>query len=264
MTGSLKDLKSNPTWNSKRAMRDHCVELLGALDAALALTTPQVHLRKTFARSFELEQGARLRPESMGNSKARPGTKRPSTESLLESAIFDRYRPGTEVVSGPSRYFIARQVALYKQKDSEGWGKIDILGMTTDGEPVIVELKKASSHDTPLHALLEAACYAVSLRLNWPLLAKEIKQVYRGLSVAANPRFISLHLMAPETFWEGYKRWSSSGGGVPRDTQSAFAKLCEGFAKRGLPVTASIVRYPTAWNERSPISPGNISIEQLW
>ena len=245
-------------------MRDQCVELLSHLDDAFDRTREQVHVRSA-AQGFGLgaDGTSRLAPEAMGVSKARPGELRPSSETLLEYALYQRYRPESSTEMTPWRYIVHRQVPLYNKADSEGWGEIDLLGLTEPGEPVIVELKKASSHDTPLHALLEAACYAVSLRQNWALLSAEIAGHYRGLHVVPQPDAVLVVLLAPATYWSEWRRWSTCGGGVPADTQDAFASLCMGFAARKLPVLTATAQHPESWDERTPLSADEVSITDV-
>ncbi len=264
MDSSLKDLKGNSAWNTKRAMRDQCVELLCGLDQAIALTLPQVQMR-TAKQGFQVASASRLTPEFFGQSKANPGLISPGTERLLEYALYERYLPGRDNQEAPWRYLVHRQVPLCNVISSDGWGEIDLLGVTHFGHPVVVELKKEKSEDTPLHALLEAACYAISLKANWGILYKEIVDNYSSHDlrlIPEEPKAIPLVIAAPELFWTNWNRWSTSGVGVPSDTQIAFGRLCAGFAERNMPV-ARVSLSHAGWDEKSPLSSDGVSINDV-
>lgn len=231
---SLHRLKDHPDVCSKTRMSSAAKIAIVNLSAILDATRAAVHVR-TPAQGFRLDaEGSRLSADELGVSKARPGEIRPSEETLLEFAVLQAHRDGSPSQSAPWTRLVARQVPLMAKRSSEGWGAIDLLGLTTDGRPVVVELKKASSPETPLRALLEAAAYAVSVEENWALLAREMSCVQDAVTLATCPKPVAIVVAAPERYWSEWDRWSTTGRGVPADTRSSLRDVAAALSAAGM------------------------------
>lgn len=95
----------------------------------------------------------------------------PDSERALEMAIWKTC--GVEVL-GESEFLpnICRGIVSYqvpiKQTNKDKAGKaIDLLGLSKEGGPVVIELKKGNSKETPLRILVEALNYAIVVRKAW-------------------------------------------------------------------------------------------------
>jgi hypothetical protein len=167
-------------------------------------------------------------------------------------------------VSPPWQRLVGYQVPLFDKQHKEGWGYIDLLGLTGSGEPVVVELKRGTSADTPLHALLEAVSYAVALRKNWQLMAAEIKALRDSQKckycVSDDPEKWTLVLLAPPKYWKAWSPETATGRTVSDSTRKAYRQLRESLAAKGYPVLQAEVRGTEGWDGVTPLSQGPLEV----
>lgn len=171
-----------------------------------------------------------------------------SNERRLEAALFDWYGcPSSPEAPGLWKRLVAFQVPLYAARRRDRWGSIDLLGLTTSGEPTVIELKTGRSSETPLHALLQAATYATVLRANWAQLFSELATlpVVRGLNllVHARPEQWPLILLAPCGYWDVWSTRTPKGRTVTPSGREAYRDLRARFAEQGLPVLQAEVTH---------------------
>lgn len=149
---------------------------------------------------------------------------------------------------------VSFQVPLFDKQEKSSWGYIDLLGVMSDGTPVVVELKKEPSttpkggtknSESPLRMVLEAAAYAIALRRNWDRFRQEFVQQLKTLAlpdsiVTQVPRKLStIRLVgaAPAGYWLDWLPVTAKGLTVTADTWRAFAELLAKFDEAGLPVS---------------------------
>ena len=176
-------------------------------------------------------------------------------ERRLESAMMRRWgSAGMWPIPGAWTRLIACQVPLFDQQEKQGWGYIDLLGVTADGLPVVVELKKAPealvdgktvATETPLRMVLEAASYAIALRKNWDHFRPEwiARLSELGLSdqvtdqVPLTLERVGLVAAAPASFWIDWLPVTEKGRTVAIETWESFRALLRDFEKANLPVS---------------------------
>lgn len=176
-------------------------------------------------------------------------------ERRLESAMMRRWGvAGMWPVSRAWSRLVACQVPLYDQQQRQGWGYIDLLGVTADGLPVVVELKKApealtdgktGATETPLRMMLEAAAYAIALRKNWEHFRPEWIARLRELDLPAQVitqiplklERVPLVAAAPASFWIDWLPVTEKGRTVTRETWESFKTLLSEFEMENLPVS---------------------------
>lgn len=232
---SLHRLKDHGDVCSKRRMAAAAAEIVDGLDGILEATRRAVHVRSR-AQGFQLmAEATRLSPEQLGVSNSRPGEIRPSEETFLEFAVLDAWRAGSTEVVMPWERLVGRQVPLMSRRESEGWGSIDLLGLDAEGRPVVVELKKAASSETPLRALLEAAGYAIAVQANWRVLSEEIQRTSPENRTRVDPHPTTIVVAAPEQYWQEWDRWSLKGRGVPPETRQRLTDVAEALSDAGIP-----------------------------
>lgn len=94
---------------------------------------------------------------------------------------------------------------LKGQQSDAGVGKLDLLGITSSGRLVIIELKvenqSGGRSDPPPSALLEGLRYAAMIEADTQALAEEIKGRF-GIQVLREPPIVQV--LAPRSWWQ---RW---------------------------------------------------------
>jgi hypothetical protein len=94
-------------------------------------------------------------------------------ESKLERAIWaywGLHKKGSknaQIFLPECPHVVSYQVPVYNARKSDGWGKIDILGVTPDWFPVVIELKAGDSEESPLRMIMEAVAYSIALQEAW-------------------------------------------------------------------------------------------------
>jgi hypothetical protein len=124
------------------------------------------------------------------------------------------------------------------------WGKIDLVGVTSDASPVVIELKREDAKDTLLRMLVEGVAYACAVRKAWNeggLRAKwSVAMKKHGLhqeqkEILAN---VPVILLAPSGFWKRAigSEGSSSNGKVQEDAWPPFMRLVQKCDDHGFPI----------------------------
>lgn len=177
-------------------------------------------------------------------------------ERRLESAMMRRWgSAGMWPVPGAWIRLVACQVPLFNQQLRDGWGYIDLLGVTTNGLPVVVELKKPAracadgktdATETPLRMVLEAATYAIAIRKNWnhgfrDEWLKRLQDIdfERRVIEQLPERIEEIRLVAaaPASYWIDWLPVTDKGRTVSRETWESFRLLLAEFANLHLPVS---------------------------
>ena len=161
-------------------------------------------------------------------------------ERRWERAVFERWRsPGLSPVRKCWDRIVALQIPLFDRQERGGWGYIDLLGVL--GRDIcVVELKKepatkrsggTDNSESPLRIVLEAAAYAIVLRVNWQQLREELVAHMQALGMGASscgnvPEDVpSIRLVgaAPAAYWIDWlpvtkkgAKWPLMIGGVFR------------------------------------------------
>jgi hypothetical protein len=221
-------------------------QILSQQKACLAITrisisAPQIteHLDRIIQKTYD---PAPVREENYKLSliHGKEPTER-TPERLLERRLFDqwdqcRLTRQEEFLPSVCRCFVGYQVPLANEESDKIWGKIDLLGVSPQWLPVVVELKQEKAKDSPLKMLVEAAKYAIALRKAWQegcLSERWHDALKRARLNSAYPLEVPLLCAAPTTYWDNIskKRW-----GTRDKAGEAIGHLVAQMAKRGLPV----------------------------
>jgi len=206
-----------------------------------------------------LDTTRRAAPErSLGFQLDREATREiePSQrERRWERTAFRRWsKGGLSPVSQCWDRLVAFQVPLFENEEKSSWGYIDLLGVISDGTPVIVELKKeprakstggTDTSESPLRMVLEAAAYAIALRRNWERFRPEFIEQLKRLdlqesTIARVPQTLSTVRLvgaAPAGYWIDWLPITAKGLTVTVDAWRAFAELLKKFDEANLPVS---------------------------
>lgn len=119
------------------------------------------------------------------------------------------------------------QVPLQARQSDRGIGKVDLIGLTTKGRLMVIELKvKPDNSDrrgeTPASALFQGLRYAAIVQANQNAIAEEIESRNR---IRITPQPPIVQILAPENWWQG---WTELGARTRADAgywEVAFNKL---------------------------------------
>lgn len=160
-------------------------------------------------------------------------------EALWEEALFWQWmRPAQG--SAPWTRLLTYQVNLPNQKQADGWGEIDLLGVSNSGLPLVVELKAENSSEGPARMLVQAAAYGVALRKAWPAgLRMEwesaVGAIPEGPSLPTDLTVCELVCAAPAEYWVEWTGDSPRGRTISAESWAALARLRKALAGEGFP-----------------------------
>jgi hypothetical protein len=182
-------------------MKQHSEVLGSNLNVALELTyakAPVGRLAKN--QTYELERSERPDPSVR--------------ERLLEKRLWKEFCFQAFAVHGRPffrnvcRFIQTYQMPLQGTRSDRRWGKIDLLGVTQDALPVVIELKQEGAKDTLLRMLVEGVAYACairrawnegSLRAHWAIAVKRNGLLQQDAEILAT---VPVLLLAPSDFWK--------------------------------------------------------------
>ena len=100
---------------------------------------------------------------------------------------------------------------LKAAQSDAGLGKVDLLGVTTDGRLSIIELKvkprNGARGDTPVHALMEGLRYAAVVQANMFAIRTEVKDSF---GIVISDRAPIVQILALEGWWSGWRDMDQS------------------------------------------------------
>jgi len=147
-------------------------------------------------------------------------------ERKLEARIWQKYRKfNTKSKTLPEylTHIPIRQQPLAKHGDksvNSQWGNIDLVGCSPKGLPVIVELKIASSNETPLRIFIEGLAYAIGIQEMWT--KKTFRNAWKdelgdgfpkGQRLQRSLKEITIVALAPDAYWNKLLGLTSSKAG---------------------------------------------------
>jgi len=228
----------------KRFLGSQCRDLANCLEAALDATEAVAPVRKN---PYIIQRSNRRR--ALAHDEAR-----------WEETLFCELKDPPPDSGAPWKSLLSYQVNLPNRKDDKDWGEIDLLGVSRQQLPLVVELKGPRSKESPAHMLIQVTAYAVALRKAWRSAlrhewAKKVaKQVPEELSV------VELVCAAPVEYWRNWTGDTPRARTVNPDVWAAIAALREDLKLRGYP--SVFVRLD---HDGSPDAPKSIRVveEQL-
>jgi hypothetical protein len=135
----------------KRFLAQQCISLTNCLTDALAATATAAPVRDNPYIIDRLERRASLAHD----------------EARWEEALFWQWKDPAPGGAAPWQRLLTYQVNLPNKRAADDWGEIDLLGVSFQQLPVIVELKAPRSTESPVQMLIQATAYAVALQKAW-------------------------------------------------------------------------------------------------
>ena len=228
-------------WVQRTYLAEQCEALIRELPSAIQATNSDAPCRSERGKTFRIHapsNGVRAEHDAMHES---------SKERRLERRIYEAYQPSRgDTANALWHQLVAFQVPLAERQQSRGWGKIDLLALTADGHPIIVELKTDESTETPLRAILEGMANAVAVAKNWSYLSREILASLsahgRSALVASGLVIPRTLVLAPDQYW---KRWEEGGAEARREvtpeSRAAVRALRRAAADQQFPVDLGVL-----------------------
>jgi hypothetical protein len=175
-------------------MEQQCRDLLQALPEAIAATEAAFRSGEYGPHPVNREPRTKLENPT-GEFR----------ESHWEEALWRKYHhEGSGVVDGLWARILSYQAMLRgNNRDDAGWGEIDLLAVTAEGSPVIVELKREPSSETPLRMLPEGLANAVAIRKCWQIFGPNFNSriTTLGLPCCNPPKTFPVICLAPDSYW---------------------------------------------------------------
>jgi hypothetical protein len=164
-------------------------------------------------------------------------------ECHWEEALWRKYgQDNSAAVPGLWARLLSYQVMLRNTNEGDaGWGEIDLLAVTENGLPAIVELKQESCKEPPLRLLVEGCAYAIAVRKCWdvfgPRFTSRIANVKFG-SQPSHARTYPVICLAPGRYWS----WCLRNGDL-EPAWPVFHQLIAALAELGFPVSFAAVHH---------------------
>lgn len=219
---------------TKTHMAGQCRQLAAGLDSAIRAT-------------------AAVAPVRTRDTYILPRTERTPTdkEARWEHALWrEMTTPDSAAVPGGWYRILTYQVPLKETHDDQGWGKIDLLAVSHQGLPVVLELKQEGADDVPAKLLVQAAAYALALQKAWRagVLASQWTRAIApyGFKLELSPELgvVPLVCLAPAGYWANWIGNTARARRVHEGAWHALMELVAAFAVRGFP--ASFVELENA------------------
>jgi hypothetical protein len=178
-------------------------------------------------------------------------------EARWEEALFRSRWADPPVGSGaPWKRLLTYQVLLQNARSDENWGEIDLLGVSDNDLPVVIELNALGSQESPAQMLVQATAYAVAVRKAWPSCLRAEWAEALNVPLDALPDELDrceLVCAAPSGYWENWVGDTPQARAVSPDAWAAIAELRKSLAKSGY--ASSFVRLT-----HEGAGPTNISV----
>jgi hypothetical protein len=218
-------------------MKQHSEILGSTLNVKLEMTYASAPVgRLARGQTYELERIERRDP-SVG-------------ERMLEKSIWKKCgfqavaAQGHPVFGDVCRFIQTYQMPLQGTRGDKRWGKIDLVGVTSDALPVVIELKREDAKDSLLRMLVEGVAYACAvrkawneggLRAKWAVAMKKHGLHQEQKEILAN---VPVLLLAPSGFWKRAigSKGTRSNGKVREDAWPPFMKLVHKCSDHGFPI----------------------------
>jgi hypothetical protein len=230
-------------WVQRSYIEKHARSLSTSFRIGLEATRREVPNRVAHGKMFLVDRTQHGRGLALSEMHA------DSTERRMERALYDAFGFGSSAGSTDSwQMLVAYQVPLFDRLQRAGWGHIDLLALTADGTPVVIELKTGEATDTPLRALVEGLANAVAVQANWPAFSKEIRAACEARGLELRPdetaQTVAVQLLAPDAYWENWQPRGRLGRAVGRAARDRVAELRRTSTEAAYPIYLGSFGWP--------------------
>ena len=188
------------------AAPEQAKEFLVNLTKCIAVTKQAVPVRNPRAGNesadlFRLHRHLTSEKASLANL-----TERTRDEDRLEREAWCHWSPSSaDPVRGAWERLVTYQMPLQNSRADKAWGKVDLVGMSPEGLPVVVELKGDRSKDPVLKVMIQALAYGIAIQSAWPRLRphwlKATSHLRSPLQLPKELVRCPLVCAAPDDYW---------------------------------------------------------------
>jgi len=205
------------------------------------------------------------------NREGKTNPKKSQKEGRLEKAIWEQWRRGSGAdndrffLPWVCRFILSYQMPLWNTRaDKEKSGRYaDLIGVSREWLPVVIELKTAESGETPLRMLVESLAYGVAIRKAWNDPEGPFNKAWTTQLNTIAPKNecppmlqdVPLICLAPAGYWKkciGKPAGKRTPKQVFAEAWYPFNKLVAACAERGYPVTFAEFDVPKQDGDRLP------------
>jgi hypothetical protein len=161
-------------------------------------------------------------------------------ENHWEEALWRKYSRETSIpLEGIWSKIISYEVQAPIVR-GKGWCCIDLMAVSTEGLPVVVELKPHNCHQSPLGMVLQGCTYAMALRQDWRSFRAQFQRAAALLNVGLPDELETLPVvcLAPCEYW-----CECVNQNVLRPGWCSFQRLKHCLAESGFPTTFAAVHH---------------------
>jgi len=161
------------------------------------------------------------------------------TEAQWEVWCLDRWNISRgiktpEPIKSVWHRLVAHQVPIESPRYQRQLLTIDLIGISEDGFPVVVEMKGNTKQAAVLALILQALDYAIRLKTCWPYFFREWQEAlakYKWPVIQQSPNRIHVVCAAPDEVWQHEQK--------PRFAPNTifYAKLLQSLESCGFPVS---------------------------
>ena len=207
----------------KRFLAQQCTDLVNCLEGAIAATMEVAPVRE--GKRYIKE---RTEPREIKAAEAR-----------WEEALFWAWKDPSPGSFAPWTHLLSYQINVEnKKKKGQNWGEIDLLGVSKDKLPVVVELKAPKSNESPVQMLVQATAYGVALMKAWsPCFRAEWAKETVVSEEELPPTLSTCELVcaAPSEYWVNWTGDTYRARSVEPNVWAALADLRKSLARIGFP-----------------------------
>jgi len=224
-------------WAQRSFIGGHSKALRTGLTAAIAATRLAVQVRANAAHHFRIEVTRMMFVPREGQND----------ERLLEQRIYKAFGPESpRQLDSLGMELVHYQVPLFNSvSKKDRWGYVDLLAVTPELDPVVIELKHESASDSPFRTLVECAANMIAVEMNWLRIRDEIAKLPRFRercsslpNALCKPRGV---LLAPPDYWRNWDHDGSLATRADANTRTEFKALRRELAVAGYPTSLATV-----------------------
>lgn len=173
----------------------------------------------------------------------------PWSEEILAMALWNERRDWPRA-DGTEFFLLDYQFPLKAWRSDKDIGKIDLLGITEQGQLMVIELKVKpdgvnNRGDTPAAAVLQGLRYAAIVQSNHESIAREMEKKY-NFQLPNEPPIVQV--LAPEDWWKAWMGLEGSTRRAAGNWEIAFGKLANDIGEQtGVAIECAELEIKRNW-----------------